>query len=99
MFMAAAGIVLAARSWWRDRRLAGVAALLGLTLAGLFVPVLFFGDPRFKVPATPLLAVFAALAGVTLVRALARSRGVVAEGNAEDDAEDDPEGNWESSRA
>jgi 4-amino-4-deoxy-L-arabinose transferase-like glycosyltransferase len=75
MLMAAAGLVLAARTWWRDRRLAGVAALLGLALAGLFVPVLFFGDPRFKVPATPLLAVFAALAGVTLARALARRRG------------------------
>ena len=33
------------------------------TLAGAVVPVLFFGDPRFKLGLAPLLAV---LAGVTL---------------------------------
>lgn len=56
------GLTLA-RGWGR-RRLDPTALCVVLsTLAGAVVPVLFFGDPRFKLGLAPLLAV---LAGVTL---------------------------------
>jgi hypothetical protein len=55
------GAVVAAREAV-PRRDPAVLGLLGLTLAGALVPVLFFGDARFKVPSTPLFAVWAGLA-------------------------------------
>lgn len=48
------------------RRQAAPLLLLGLTAAGVLVPALFFGDPRFKVALVPCLAVLAA-AGVDAV--------------------------------
>ena len=42
--------------------------LLATTLAGLVVPVLFFGDPRFKVAVAPCLAVLAGAGLVALGR-------------------------------
>lgn len=54
-------------AWRDDRRV--TAILLGSIIAMGFAPVvLFFGDPRFHVPAVPFLAV---LAGVGLARVLA----------------------------
>ena len=41
--------------------------LLGLGAAGLAVPMAIFGDPRFKVPSTPIFAVLAGIAVVHLV--------------------------------
>ncbi len=46
-------------------------AILGATLTSAMVPVLVFGDGRFKVPSTPL---FAVLAGVAFVALLDRVR-------------------------
>ena len=46
---------------WRRRRQAAPLLLLGLTAAGVVVPALFFGDPRFKVALVPCLAVLAAV--------------------------------------
>jgi hypothetical protein len=67
MVAALAGLYLAVRGLRTRGREATVTALIGLTLAGVLVPMLFFGDPRFKVPTTPLLAVFAGLAVATLL--------------------------------
>ncbi len=63
MTAAVAGMVLSWRSAWRKPRDPAVLSLYGLTLAGgVLVPMAFFGDPRFKVGTTPLLAAFAGLA-------------------------------------
>ena len=51
------------RGWGRRRLDPTALCVVMATLAGAAVPVLFFGDPRFKLGAAPLLAV---LAGVTL---------------------------------
>lgn len=68
---AAVGMVVTVRSGWRRRRTDPTGlCLVTTTLAGLFVPVLFFGDPRFKVAVAPCLAV---LAGVGLVALWSRS--------------------------
>jgi hypothetical protein len=62
MLSAAVGAVqVARRSWRRPRDPAGLA-LVAAALAGVFVVVVFFGDPRFKVPSTPLFALLAAVA-------------------------------------
>jgi 4-amino-4-deoxy-L-arabinose transferase-like glycosyltransferase len=45
-----------------NRRQPLTMAVVFLTLAGVLVPVLFFGDVRFKVPTTPLMAICAAVA-------------------------------------
>ncbi len=42
------------------RRAAAALLLLAFTVAGLLVPVMFFGDPRFKVAMVPCLALLAA---------------------------------------
>lgn len=74
MAAAVAGVVLSWRSAWGRPRDPVVLSLYGLTLAGGFlVPMMFFGDPRFKVGTTPLFAVFAGLALATLLRRMARS--------------------------
>ncbi len=75
MLAALAGAVIVARRSWRAPRDAAALALLGSTLAGLLVVVAFFGDPRFKVPSTPL---FALLAAVALREVLPRLREVYA---------------------
>jgi 4-amino-4-deoxy-L-arabinose transferase-like glycosyltransferase len=62
-----AGIVLA---FLARRRAAAFVALSTLLFAA--VPIMLFGDPRYKVPATPL---FAILAAFTTLRALDAWRG------------------------
>ena len=67
------GTALAAirvRRGTRDEH-AGLRTLLGLAAAGLAVPMAIFGDPRFKVPSTPI---FAVLAGIAIVHVLDRWR-------------------------
>lgn len=72
MLLAVTGVVLSVRSWWRARRAAGpvdptaLVVVLG-AFASSIVPVLFFGDPRFKVGATPLYAVLAAAAALRIL--------------------------------
>jgi 4-amino-4-deoxy-L-arabinose transferase-like glycosyltransferase len=51
------------RGWGRRRVDPTAVCIVLATLAGAVVPVLFFGDPRFKLGLAPLVAV---LAGVTL---------------------------------
>lgn len=53
--------------------------ILTLTLSGALIPVLVFGDPRFKVPVTPLLAILAGVAVVTGARRLRADRGEATE--------------------
>ncbi len=65
------GLVLSTARGVRRPRDAAVLALVGLALAGILVPVLFFGDGRFKVPTTPLFALFA---GLAVAEALQRRR-------------------------
>lgn len=73
MIAAVGGVVLSWRSAWRKRDPV-VLSLYGITIAGGFlVPVMFFGDPRFKVGTTPLFAVFAGLTVATLWNRLSRS--------------------------
>lgn len=64
------GAVAAGRAARRRRSDPTAACLLLVTLAGLVVPVLFFGDPRFKVAVAPCLAT---LAGAGLVALWRRS--------------------------
>jgi hypothetical protein len=53
------GLVVRSRRALTERN-PGVLTAAALTVSGILLPVLFFGDPRFKVPATPLFAIFAA---------------------------------------
>ncbi len=73
MIAAVAGIVLAVPRAFRRPRDAATLGLLAFTLAGVLVPMLFFGDPRFKVPTTPLFALFAGLTIATVVDRLRES--------------------------
>lgn len=68
MVAAAVGAVLAWRRSWSTRRAdpTAVALVLG-ALASSAVPALFFGDPRFKVAATPFYAPLAAVAVVAVL--------------------------------
>ena len=62
---AATSAVVAVRRLRRDPRL----VLLVVTVVGLLVPiVVFFGDPRFKVPAVPFLALLAVCVPAALRR-------------------------------
>jgi len=81
MLLAVAGGVLGIRSWWLKRRSTPNGPLDPTTLvvvagavASSVVPALFFGDPRFKVGATPFYAVLAAVAATALVDRLRVSR-------------------------
>ncbi len=69
------GAVVLARS--PGRRTVGVVVVALTTVAGLVVPVLFFGDPRFKMGMAPSVAL---LAGVGAGRAWAAWRERTAEG-------------------
>jgi len=72
MAAALVGAVVVAGPGWRGRRHDATGlAVLAAALASFLVPVLVFGDPRFKVPATPC---FALLAGVAVVAVLDRLR-------------------------
>lgn len=69
MVAAAAGAATVARRWWHDRRgEARLAFLLVATAVSALVPILFFGETRFKVPATPCFALLAAVTVVQLLR-------------------------------
>jgi 4-amino-4-deoxy-L-arabinose transferase-like glycosyltransferase len=57
------GVVLR-RTWQRRREAPSGWFVVIASLASAFVPVLFFGETRFKVPTTPLFAVLAAAAFV-----------------------------------
>lgn len=67
MLVAAVGVgllAIRARRGLADRTdpaLVGVALILGGLMAA-FLPIFFFGEARFKVPATPFFALFAAVA-------------------------------------
>jgi hypothetical protein len=74
MALALAGAVGALSRAVRRPRDAAVMALGGLLAAGALVPVLFFGDQRFKVPTTPLFALFAGWAAVAGLDAWRRRR-------------------------
>ncbi|MBX7071237.1 MAG: glycosyltransferase family 39 protein [Microthrixaceae bacterium] len=64
------GGAMLTRRWWSDRRGEPLVAFLLLaTATSALVPVLFFGETRFKVPATPC---FALLAAVCLVAVFQR---------------------------
>ena len=67
------GVVLGWDRAWRRPRDAAAASLYVLTLVGaVVVPVMFFGDPRFKVATAPLFAIFA---GLGMARVWSRARG------------------------
>lgn len=68
MLAAIVGAVLTARRGWRTRRVdpTGLLVVLG-ALASSLVPVMFFGDPRFKVASTPFYVV---LAGAAIAAAI-----------------------------
>jgi hypothetical protein len=71
--LAATGLVVAARGSWRSRD-AARAGLVAAACTSLLVPVLFFGDPRFKVSAAPLLAVLAGGGAAALMARLQRAQ-------------------------
>jgi len=70
VLLAAAVVGLGVTAWrgWGRRRLdpTGLCVVMA-TLSGALVPVLFFGDPRFKLGIAPLVAVLAGV-GLTLAR-------------------------------
>ncbi len=69
MVAALVGASMVAQRWWRDRRNQVLPAfLLVATAASALVPILFFGETRFKVPSTPLFALLAAPAVVFLLQ-------------------------------
>lgn len=65
-------VVLAGRGSRSDP---AVLALATTTLAGLAVPVLFFGDPRFKLGMAPCVALLAGVGLATAVAAVRSRRG------------------------
>lgn len=78
--LAVAGFAVTTVRCTRDRTGQKVGWLiLALTLSGALIPVLVFGDPRFKVPVTPLLAILAGVALVTGARRLRADRGEATE--------------------
>lgn len=78
MVGAVAGAVLTWSRSWRTRREdpTGLVVVLA-AVASTVVPLLFFGDPRFKVGGTPFYAVLAGVAFAALVERLRRHRGGV----------------------
>jgi 4-amino-4-deoxy-L-arabinose transferase-like glycosyltransferase len=66
------GVIEAIRRLRRDgrRRHVMLLAVLGAGVANFLVPMAFFGDPRFKVPSTPVFAVMVGLAVVGLASRL-----------------------------
>lgn len=83
--LAAAGVVVLAVRMSRHRSRDPVPWLvLMLIPAGLAVPVLSFGDPRFKAPLVPSLAILAAIS----LMALAERLGGPSDASAPDDGHD-----------
>lgn len=69
--LAVAGFVILTVRCAGDRsRQAGGWVLLALTVAAAIVPAMVFGDPRFKVPVAPQMAILAAVTLVTLAKVL-----------------------------
>lgn len=66
MIAAVAGAVLLTRRWWTQRSDAVTLFVLVAALTSALVPILFFGEARFKVPTTPLFALLAAPAVAAL---------------------------------
>ncbi len=62
LILAAIGV----KSFVRDGR-GGTRLILGFAAAGLVVPFLLFGDPRYKVPMFPFVAIIAAI-GIDCIR-------------------------------
>lgn len=100
MAFAAIGVVVTVGRLWRQRQerapaAAALAFVFVATFTSALVPLLVFGEPRFKVPATPCFALLAGLAIVAIRRRRggeapvwdlsARPRSVT------DDTADDPE--------
>ena len=80
MMAAAIGLVATARSGWRRRTTDATGlCIVGATLAGALVPVMFFGDPRFKMAVSPCFAVLAGAGFVALGSLLGRRRAAVAD--------------------
>jgi hypothetical protein len=72
MIATVAGAVILAIRGVRSRRDPTTWAILGATVTSALVPILVFGDGRFKVPSTPCFAILAGVAtvaGLDLVRA------------------------------
>ena len=68
MAAAVVGTVLVARRAWPERTTnPALTLLLMVTAVSAVVPILFFGETRFKVPATPCFALLAAFAITRLV--------------------------------
>jgi 4-amino-4-deoxy-L-arabinose transferase-like glycosyltransferase len=63
--------VFGVRPVWRRWR-AGAGLALGGVFAGAIVPILLFGDPRYKVPMLPFVAVLASAGAVRLARVARR---------------------------
>ncbi len=70
----AAAVGLALSFGRRSRATVGVLLVVLTALAGAVVPVLFFGDPRFKMGVAPSLVLLAGV-GITWMLARSRSRG------------------------
>ena len=81
MVATAWGTLLAARRLRGGARgdLPMLLTLLVLGAAGLAVPMAVFGDPRFKVPSTPVLAVLAGLATAQLATAVAARTSIASD--------------------
>lgn len=81
MVAAAWGTLLAVRRLRGGARgdLPMLLTLLVLGAAGLAVPMAVFGDPRFKVPSTPVLAVLAGLAIAQLATAVAARTSIASD--------------------
>ncbi|MFZ4517588.1 MAG: hypothetical protein ACOYOP_04330 [Microthrixaceae bacterium] len=70
---AVTGAVVLARS--SERRSVAVVVVVLTTVAGLAVPVLFFGDPRFKMGLAPSVALLAGVGACAAVAAWRERRG------------------------
>ena len=71
--LAATGAAVVLRRMWEDRRgrcRSNVqwVFLIGVTVTSALVPLIVFGDPRFKLPTTPCFALLAALAVASWTR-------------------------------
>lgn len=87
MLATVGGVVLAVRRLRRRPRdeLPMLMTLLGVGAASLAVPMAVFGDPRFKLPSTPVFAVMAGLAIAHLVGVVSDRSSIDVDGEREGD--------------